>query len=176
MILHDTNILSTFAKINRLDLLFRIFNRQTLELSENVAAEIRLGVEQGYAELQRVRDLIENLRSAITFKVIRVGEAKQLLYSQIPFYVQSPQRHLKGEMDTIALAWTHNATVVCNERKVYNFCRNNPYQSISVLKLEDLLRSLQILGLMNEKDLLELIRQIEASDRVIVNRAEVFDT
>jgi hypothetical protein len=174
MILHNLNILSTFAKIDRLDLLFAVFNRTLLHLSGNTEAELQLGVQCGYSDLQRVLDLIAHPRPAMAFNVVKAGAAEQPLYNRIPFYPQNPQRHLKGEMDTIALAWTHKATIVCNERKVYNFCRHNPDQTIPCLRLEDVLRQLWIQSLMSQADVQTLITQIETHDRVLVNRNEVF--
>ena len=174
MILHDTNILSTFAKINRLDLLFTIFNRTTLHLSGNTETELQSGVQHSYNILQSVLNLIVLPQPAMAFKVVRAGPVQQQLYNQIPFYPQSPQRHLKGEMDTIALAWTYNATVVCNERKVYNFCRNNTFQVIPCLKLENLLCRLWMQDLMTQTDVQSLITEIETKDRVHVNHNEVF--
>ena len=41
MILIDTNILSTFAKIDRLELLFKVFNQETLYISPNVFQELK---------------------------------------------------------------------------------------------------------------------------------------
>ncbi len=174
MILHDSNILSTFAKIDRVDLLFQIFNRTTLYLSGNVAAELQVGVQYGYSDLQRVLDLIEQPGPSTAFEIVRAGTAEHLLYPRIPFYPQDQRRHLKGEIDTIALAWTHRATVVCNERKVYRFCRENHYQTILCLRLEDLLRSLWVSGLATQSDVRALIINIETLDRVRVNRSEVF--
>ena len=173
MILHDTNILSTFAKIDHVDLLFRIFNRSPLYLSENVAAELHAGVRYGYSNLHRVLDLIDPDHPT-AFEIVRAGTAERLLYPRIPVYLQGRQRQLKGEIDTIALAWTHGATIVCNERQVYRFCLNNHYQHIPCLRLEDLLRSLWANGFATQNDVRELITNIEILDRVRVNRSEVF--
>jgi len=41
MILVDTNILSTFAKIDRLELLFGVFKQKTLYISPNVFQELK---------------------------------------------------------------------------------------------------------------------------------------
>src|SRR5439155_12214901 len=161
MILLDTNILSTFAKIDRVDLLFSIFNRTTLELSGNVEAELRQGVQSGYSNLQPALNLIDFPETNMTLKVIQAGISEQSLYSQIPFYPNSKNRHLKGEVDTVALAWAHGATIVCNERKVYNFCRNNSYKIIPCICLEDLLRSLWKLGIMTQIEVATLITEIQ---------------
>lgn len=174
MILHDNNIVSTFAKIRRVDLLFTVFNRVRLQLSSNVERELRDGVKLGYLALQDILDLIDKPQPNMTFEVHSVSPAERALYHEIPFYPLSPSKESKGEVDTVALAWTHRAVIVSNERKVYNFCRTNAYQVIPCLRLEDILRGLWTHGHLNRSDVLELITEIESVDRVVVVRTEVF--
>ena len=174
MILHDTNVLSTFAKINRLDLLFAIFNQKILHLSANTESELQNGVRYGYTRLHRVLNLVTSPQPDMVFKVVHAGAKEQQLYRHIPFYPQNPRRYQKGEMDSIALAWTHNATIVCNERKVFNFCRNNPYKIVPCLQLEDLLRSLWVQGIMKQSEVQTLVTEIETTDRISVRRDQVF--
>ena len=48
MYLLDTNILSTFAKIKRMDILFKVFGEDRLFISPGVLSEIKLASERGY--------------------------------------------------------------------------------------------------------------------------------
>ena len=59
MILADTNILSTFAKIDQLRLLLRLFGDNRLGAVPAVYEEFRAGVNKGYADLQAVVKLIQ---------------------------------------------------------------------------------------------------------------------
>ena len=59
MLLADTNILSTFAKIDQLPLLLRLFGGNRLGVVPAVYAEFQAGLSKGYADLQTVVDLIQ---------------------------------------------------------------------------------------------------------------------
>ena len=58
MILLDTNILSTFAKIERLELLFSVFNTRKLFISPNVFNELIDARRLGYKHVESIFDLI----------------------------------------------------------------------------------------------------------------------
>ena len=64
MLLADTNILPTFAKIDQLSLLLRLFGNQRIGVVPAVYAEFQVGVNKGYADLQAVVKLIQTLRTA----------------------------------------------------------------------------------------------------------------
>lgn len=59
MVLADTNILSTFAKVNQLTLLFRLFTDERIGVVPAVYSEFQAGVNKGYADLQMVIRLIQ---------------------------------------------------------------------------------------------------------------------
>ena len=48
MVFVDTDVLSTFAKIQRLPLLFTIFSENLLNISAGVDIEIRIGAANGF--------------------------------------------------------------------------------------------------------------------------------
>jgi len=56
MIIADTSILSTFARIQRLDLLFAVVETKSLHLPPAVQKEIRLGLQKGLNFLQPIID------------------------------------------------------------------------------------------------------------------------
>lgn len=58
MILLDTNILSTFGKIDRLNLLFTVFGEEPLFITPNVFKEVRKAEERGYEYAQKVFSMI----------------------------------------------------------------------------------------------------------------------
>jgi hypothetical protein len=173
MILHDTCILSTLARVDRLSLLFDLFPGQQLCLSGNVEAELRRGASGRHPALQRALDLIGLPPGAPGLEVLRPGPREVRLYSRIPFHPHHPDRHLKGEVDTVALAWTHRATLLCKERRVFTFCQTNTYRPIPCLLLEDLLRNLWQLGILSKAEVEALVDEIEARDRARINRGAV---
>lgn len=52
MILVDTNILSTFAKVDRLDLLIKMFGK--MHISPNVFEEVKRAEELGYPHAENI--------------------------------------------------------------------------------------------------------------------------
>ena len=60
MILVDTNILSTFAKIDRLELLFRVFNQKTLYISPNVFQELKDARDKRYDFVELIFELLQS--------------------------------------------------------------------------------------------------------------------
>jgi len=62
MILIDNNILSTFARVNAMDLLFTLFPRQQLGLAPAVCGEVLEAIEHGCVWLQDTMRLIEICR------------------------------------------------------------------------------------------------------------------
>jgi predicted nucleic acid-binding protein len=56
MIVADTNIVSTFARIQRLDLLLAVAETQTLHLSPAVEKELKVGMQKGIDFLQPIID------------------------------------------------------------------------------------------------------------------------
>lgn len=58
MVIADTNILSTFAKIAQLPLLLGLFNNQRVGVVPAVYEEFQAGITKGYADLQAVITLV----------------------------------------------------------------------------------------------------------------------
>jgi predicted nucleic acid-binding protein len=54
MIVADTNILSTFARIQRIDLLFAVAETDSLHLAPAVVKELKVGVQKGLVFLKSI--------------------------------------------------------------------------------------------------------------------------
>jgi predicted nucleic acid-binding protein len=65
VILCDTNILSTFAKISQLSLLIRLFARDKIGVVPAVYGELQGGVSRGYTRLQAAIELIQQGQIAL---------------------------------------------------------------------------------------------------------------
>lgn len=65
MILLDTNIISTFSKIEKLELLYYVFNINILYISPSVYSEIMKAKDKGYAFVNHVELLQKNMASNI---------------------------------------------------------------------------------------------------------------
>jgi predicted nucleic acid-binding protein len=64
MILADTNVLSTFAKINQLPLLIQCFADDQIGTVPAVYEEVQRGVQKGYPLLQAIVDLVQQKQIA----------------------------------------------------------------------------------------------------------------
>ena len=113
MLLADTNILSTFAKIDQLTLLFRLFDTQRIGVVPAVYAEFQAGVNKGYQDLQAVVKLIQQGR--IDLATPTAQEIFQESALPVSFDV--------GERETLAVAKSRGYPILTNENQIKNWCK-----------------------------------------------------
>lgn len=159
----DTNILSTFGKVERLDLLASLFEGMTIGISESVCNEIRHAEEKGHAFC---RDIIE---------LVDAGKIKVL--SPTPDEARTagslPGSFGLGERDSVAMAIARKAVFVTNEKKVRNYCER---RGVDVLTLGQLLRALWELRKMTKKEVKALMGNMERKDNLIItSKKEILD-
>lgn len=109
MILVDTNILSTFAKIDRLDLPEKVFGE--MHISPNVLDEVKRAEELGYPHAEKILEYIKKGK-------IQISCPKE---DEIDFMDKIPYSFGRGERDCVAMALKRDALIVTNERKVLNY-------------------------------------------------------
>jgi len=143
----DTDILSTFGKIGRVDLLQRLFNEIY------VAPAV-------YHELLRVEQLgvswLATLIETITPLPLAEGEIKE-----VEHLVTSYPQLGSGEIETFVLANVHHLICLTNDRQAKKVCQ---LLGLSYLDLEEILRALKIKEIMTVEGLAEVIDQIEEKD------------
>lgn len=162
MILLDTNILSTFGKIDRFDLLLSIFNNEEICVSSNVFNEVEKANEKGYDYAKRVLALVHNGK----VKVVYASENENDYINELP------RNFGLGEKDSLAIAFGRNAIFVTNERLIINYCLRN---KIDCLSLNELLRILWRENILSKEKVKELIDEIETKDKIIImNKDEIF--
>lgn len=110
MLLVDTNIFSTLAKIGKLDLLFRVFEQEEIGIVPAVYEEIHTGVEKGYSSLQSILDLVQQGRIHL---IPLSGE--ELIAKTSP-----PRSFDEGEREIAAVAKQRQWPVLTNEKLVKN--------------------------------------------------------
>jgi len=160
MLLADTNILSTFAKINQLTLLFRLFGDERIGVVPAVYSEFQAGVNKGYVYLQAVTKLIQQGRidlAALTAQ--EVFEANAL-----------PTSFDAGERETLAVAKSRGCSILTHEKQIKNWCKR---EQIVYWDLPGLLRALWRTNVISRELVRSLIDQIEAKDRIIFRNKEV---
>jgi predicted nucleic acid-binding protein len=131
----DTNVLSLFAKVNRLHLLQQ-FSKIPLYITPFIQHELEVGLENGVSYLEDALQLVE----AGHLQVIPPDKSDKLFMSKLP-----PKLGL-GEAEAIALCHRRNLAFITRDRKAANYCER---AGIGFIRLIDLLKQLESVGLLN---------------------------
>ena len=153
MIFVDTDILSVFAKIQRLPLLFSVFNQDSLNIATAVENEIKTGVSKGF---QFSRDIL-TLHSKGRIQIHHPTVADQ------QFMATLTQTLGAGERESMAICKRLTATFASNERRVMHHCLANGIHCIS---LAEILRALWELRILTQSDVRKAITEIETQDNL----------
>lgn len=148
-IVFDTNILSTFAKINRLDLLVKLFDKQKLLIPEAVFEEL-------HDSKQEFTQII--LDDKNFEKLILTKEEKNLVLTL-------KARLGLGEKECLAICKDKNYVFVTNDEIAIKEAEK---LSIEWINLEIMLAALKQEKIINEQELNKLIEEIETKDRIII--------
>ncbi|MBI4596591.1 MAG: hypothetical protein HY730_09505 [Candidatus Tectomicrobia bacterium] len=159
MILSDTNILSTFAKIQELCLLVRLFGGERIGIVPAVFEELQNGVTEGYVALKPV---IENIEKS-QIDLVLPGTDEILEKATLP------KSFDEGERETIAVAKSRAYAILTNERLIKNWCNK---AGIKCFDLPAILSALWRTELLTKEGVQELCRQIEEKDRVVFKDKE----
>ena len=162
MVLSDTNILSTFAKISELSLLAQLLADEGIGVVPAVYEELLNGVSRGYIALQAAVELIQRGQIALVMPTAQETFEKGAL----------PQSFDAGERETIAVAKSKGYKILTNERLVKNWCER---AAIPYWDLPGILRALWRTNLLTKEQVRRLIIQIEQKDRIVFkDREQIF--
>lgn len=159
MVLADTNILSTFAKIGELSLLMRLFSEEGIGVVPAVYEELSQGVSKGYVSLQAALEIIQ--RQDIVLVVPNAEET--LKKSALPASFDT------GERETIVVAKARGAKILTNERLVKNWCQQ---VGLQYWDLPGILRALWRTHLLTKEQVRSLVTQIVEKDRIVFRDQE----
>lgn len=159
MVLADTNILSTFAKIAELSLCMRLFTEAGIGVVPAVYEELHQGVSKGYVALQTAIELIQHRHIELV-----VPNAEEILGKSV-----FPASFDAGERETMAIAQARGAKVLTNERLVKNWCQQ---VGIQYWDLPGILRALWRTHLLTKEQVRSLVTQIEEKDRIVFRDQE----
>ncbi len=152
-ILLDTNILSTFAKVDSLNLLFQVLERNKLYIVNSVFHELEDAKVAGFRFVNSIFDLITSNKIPTL----------SMTDEEMRWRMQLPSSFGKGERDSLAICKFRDAVFFTNERKVINYCDR---ESISALDLPTILRLLWKSRCVDKKEVEKLIDLIEAKDNI----------
>lgn len=162
-VLVDTNILSTYAKIKRFELLFEIIDREELFISTSVLHELDTAENMGYDFVKVIFDYIDKERISI----ISMDDEESDLFLGLP------DSFGKGERESVAISKVRDYIFVSNETKVKNYCDKN---DIDIVDLPTLLRRVWKTGLKEKETVNKIVGEIENKDNVIFkDRSIIFE-
>ena len=153
MVFVDTDILSVFAKIQRLPLLFSVFNQDSFNIAVAVENEIKTGVSKGFQFSQEIMALHSQGRI----------ETHHPTAADQQFMATLTQTLGAGERESMAICKRLTATLASNERRVMHHCRAN---GIHCINLAEILRALWALRILTQADVRKVITEIETKDNL----------
>ncbi len=153
MIFVDTDVLSTFAKIERLPLLFAVFDQETLNIAEAVENEVKTGVSKGFSFSNDI--MVFQMQGRI--RTYYTTPADQEFMNSLPQTLDA------GESESMALCKRFTATFASNESRVMHHCQTN---GIHCINLVDILRLLGELQILTRTEVRKVITEIETKDRL----------
>jgi predicted nucleic acid-binding protein len=164
VIVVDTNIVSTFARVGALPLVARLMQETCLHVSPGTYHELRKAIEAGCSFLEPILD------------AIHLGQELDLLEltrSEILSVKDLPSSLGAGEAESIALCLNRPGTsFLTNDKRARNFCRE---RGIPCLDLPEILRALWVRKAIPKKKAKELVRRIETEQGMVIkNKEEIF--
>lgn len=151
MVFVDTDVLSIFAKIQRLPLLFTVFNQESLHIANAVANEIEIGTVKGFRFAKNITALLTQDRIQTHYPI----PVDQTLIRALP------QTLAAGERESMAICKRLDAIFASNERWVKHHCQTN---GIRCINLAEILRALWELDILTQADIRKIITEIETKD------------
>jgi predicted nucleic acid-binding protein len=137
MILVDNNILSTFARVGQLELLFQLFPKDTLGVPPVVYDEMMAAMRLGCSFLEAAAAAIQDGRIRIIPLTAEEITAKQTLPTSLG----------SGDAECVILCRRRGDTLLTNDRRVRNLCRT---EGVEVFDLPQLLRALWENGILSK--------------------------
>jgi predicted nucleic acid-binding protein len=151
----DTDILSAFGKVGRLDLLRLLF--QQLFIAPAVHHELLRAERMGFVWVASVKQTSAVL--TLTDDEQAAAERLLSLYPQLG----------RGEIESFVLAQTRHMLCLTNDRQAKSVART---LNLPFLDLEDILRALKRKGIMTTEALIALIALIEQHDHTRIKAKE----
>lgn len=147
----DTDILSTFCKIGKLELLQRLFRRSIIIIAPSVYKEIREAVQSG----------LLSYSPPARFSRIKLEPAERRLAKEI----HERRRFGQGDCECIAIARQRKCLLLTNDQQAQ---READLLSVEYINLLLILRELWKTGMMTRDQVIGLAREIEDKDKIVI--------
>lgn len=159
LIILDCDIASTFAKIDRIDLLRKIFPKYDICITNLV-----------YAELLRAKNIGFSFPDKI-FSSAKLVALKEEEIEDFRSFSQNKRIHT-GEAEGLAIAKGRNAVFLTNDSLAVRFCEEN---RIKVMDLKDIFILIAKRGILDKTEMTDILKEIETKDNTwIKGKEEIF--
>ncbi|MYK19863.1 hypothetical protein F4055_17130 [Candidatus Poribacteria bacterium] len=153
MVFVDTDVLSIFAKIERLPLLFAVFDQETLNIAYAVENEIKRGISKGFHFSYDIT-VLQTQGRIRTYHPTSIDQE---------FMGSLPPTLDPGERESMAICKRLTAIFASNERRVMHYCKANRIDCINLVRI---LRASWELKILTQTDVRKIITEIEKKDRL----------
>ncbi len=160
MVILDADIASTLAKVDRINLIEKLFGPQIF-ISEAVYKELLVIKQEGYDFPIRV------FQKA---RVLSLSSEKE--FKDFEGFIENRQIHY-GEAESMSLARNRNYVFLTNDAVALNYAQS---KDIKVLNLKDILVRIATLSLLSGEEMENFIKDIEEKDSTYIKwKEELFD-
>lgn len=155
----DCDILSTFAKVNKIGLLEKLFPELLMPYA--VYVELTAAQSMGFDFPERVFE-----------SKVKLTTPKPNELTDFEIFVKMPQVH-HGESEGMSIAKNRNAVFLTNDRKAVQICEE---KEIMVLDLKDILRQIARENLADKEEMQCILEDIENMENTIIKeKEEIFE-
>ncbi|MCI0693944.1 hypothetical protein L0337_18300 [candidate division KSB1 bacterium] len=162
MIVCDTNILSTFARVGILDLLFKLFPNHEFVIPPAVYKEINEAIQRGMLFLETVQTQVDSGQIC----VLALTSEEEVVRKSLP------RSFGLGEAEGVAICIRQDAVFLSNDKRVRNYCQEH---GIAVYDLIRLLRALWENKIVSRHKVHKIVNNIERLEEVVFkNKKDIF--
>ncbi len=153
-IIFDTDIISTFAKIDKLDLLENIFPKDNLKITSEIYEELSVPLDYGYNFPKKIYDKLE---------ILPLNKKEQKLYQNL---ILENETLDKGELEAITACIERKHLVFSSlDDQALKFARE---KGVDTLSLHSILRIGFKNSIIDKENVKEIIEEIEEKDNTTV--------
>ena len=162
-IIFDADILSTFAKVDAIHYLEKLFTNDRLLVTPAVYTELKVPKEYGY-------DYPDQIFNSDRFELVQINGEEINEFKSKLLEVKSVH---SGELEAIIIAKNRGFMFSSNDTKALKYAVS---QGVSVLHFHSILRALWKFGVLTQKEVRELIGIMEIKDNMEVRNTDlIFD-
>jgi predicted nucleic acid-binding protein len=161
VIVADTNIVSTFARVEALHLLLKLLEVGRMHITSATFQELNKAIEAGCTFLTPVLDAIS---LQLELDLVELTEQENLAVRALPGSLGA------GEAGSIAVCLNRaGSRLLTNDKRARNYCRE---KGIPCLDLPALLRAFWVKKVLTKKKVKQLIRRIETEQGMVIKNKE----